>query len=333
MVPDLSGRSFVKVVDFEPAELSYLIERAAVLKAEKAAGIEKPVLSGKNIALIFEKTSTRTRAAFEVASYDQGAHVTYLDPSGSQMGHKESTADTARVLGRMYDAIEYRGSAQANVETLAEYAGVPVYNGLTNEWHPTQMLADFLTMDEHTDKPLRETTFAFLGDGRYNMGRSLIVMGALMGCDVRMVGPAKYAPPADVIAMAEGIATQTGARITITEDAEAGVAGADFVHADVWVSMGEPKDVWHSRVEELRAYQVNAELLAATGNNEARFMHCLPAFHDTNTTVGGEIMTETDMSDGLEVAHEVFESDASIVFDQAENRMHTIKAVLVETLT
>jgi ornithine carbamoyltransferase len=332
MMPDLSGRSFVKVVDFEPAELSYLIERAAVLKAEKAAGLEEPALVGKNIALIFEKTSTRTRAAFEVAAYDQGAHVTYLDPSGSQMGHKESTADTARVLGRMYDAIEYRGSAQENVEILADYAGVPVYNGLTNEWHPTQMLADFLTMDEHTDKPLRETTFAFLGDGRYNMGRSLLVMGALMGCDVRMVGPAAYAPPGDVVAMAEGIATQTGARILITEDAEAGVTGADFIHADVWVSMGEPKDVWHSRVAELTPYQVNAGLLAATGNGSTRFMHCLPAFHDANTIVGAEIMGETEMSDGLEVTHDVFESDASIVFDQAENRMHTIKAVLVETL-
>lgn len=332
MTPDLSGRSFLKVIDYEPFELRHLLDRAAALKADKAAGTERAMLSGKNIALIFEKTSTRTRAAFEVAAFDQGAHVTYLDPSGSQMGHKESTADTARVLGRMYDAIEYRGSAQSNVETLAEYAGVPVYNGLTNEWHPTQMLADFLTMDEHAGKPLHETTFAFLGDGRYNMGRSLLVMGALMGCDVRMIGPVDLAPPADVIAMAEGIATQTGARITITDDAQAGVADADFVHTDVWVSMGEPKDVWRSRVEELRAYQVNAELMAATGNNAALFMHCLPAFHDANTALGGEIMGETAMPDGLEVTHDVFESEASIVFDQAENRMHTIKAVLVETL-
>ena len=332
MRPDLSGRSFLKVIDYEPAELRHLLDVSAELKAAKASGAETRRLSGNNIALIFEKTSTRTRAAFEVAAYDQGAHVTYLDPSGSQMGHKESTADTARVLGRMYDAIEYRGSAQANVETLAEYAGVPVYNGLTNEWHPTQMLADFLTMDEHSAKPLRETTFAFLGDGRYNMGRSLLVMGALMGCDVRMIGPDDLAPPADVIAIAEGIATQTGARITITDDATAGVAGADFVHTDVWVSMGEPKDVWRSRVEELRAYQINTDLMAATGNDDAKFMHCLPAFHDANTTVGGEIMAETDMPDGLEVTHDVFESKASIVFDQAENRMHTIKAVLVETL-
>ncbi len=333
MRPDLFGRSFLKVIDYEPAELRHLLDVSAELKAAKASGGETHRLGGKNIALIFEKTSTRTRAAFEVAAYDQGAHVTYLDPSGSQMGHKESTADTARVLGRMYDAIEYRGSAQSNVETLAEYAGVPVYNGLTNEWHPTQMLADFLTMDEHSDKPLRETTFAFLGDGRYNMGRSLLVMGALMGCDVRMIGPADLAPPAEVIAIAEGIATQTGARITITDDAEAGVQGADFLHTDVWVSMGEPKDVWRSRVEELRAYQVNAGLIAATGNVDAMFMHCLPAFHDENTSVGGEIMAATDMPDGLEVTHDVFESEASIVFDQAENRMHTIKAVLVETLS
>lgn len=333
MKPDLSGRSFVKVIDYEPAELRHLLDVSVELKAAKAAGTENRMLSGKNIALIFEKTSTRTRAAFEVASYDQGAHVTYLDPSGSQMGHEESTADTARVLGRMYDAIEYRGSGQEHVETLAQYAGVPVYNGLTNEWHPTQMLADFLTMDESSDKPLRETTFAFLGDGRFNMGRSLLVMGALMGCDVRMVGPADLAPPVDVIAMAEGIATQTGARITITEDPETGVAGADFVHTDVWVSMGEPKDVWRSRVEELQAYQINAELMASTGNDGAKFMHCLPAFHDSNTTVGGEIMVATDMPDGLEVTEDVFESEASIVFDQAENRMHTIKAVMVETLT
>ncbi len=332
MTPDLSGRSFLKVIDYEPAELRHLLDVSAELKAAKASGDETRKLAGKNIALIFEKTSTRTRAAFEVAAYDQGAHVTYLDPSGSQMGHKESTADTARVLGRMYDAIEYRGSAQSNVEILAEFAGVPVYNGLTNEWHPTQMLADFLTMDEHAGKPLEETTFAFLGDARYNMGRSLLVMGALMGCDVRMIGPADLAPPGDVISIAEGIATRTGAKITITDDAEAGVQDADFIHTDVWVSMGEPKDVWRSRVEELRDYQINAELMAATGNDDVLFMHCLPAFHDANTTVGGEIMETTGMPDGLEVTHDVFESEASIVFDQAENRMHTIKAVLVETL-
>ncbi len=332
MQPDLSGRSFLKVIDYEPAELRHLLDRSALLKKAKASGIESQHLSGKNIALLFEKTSTRTRAAFEVAAYDQGAHVTYLDPSGSQMGHKESIADTARVLGRYYDAIEYRGAAHDNIEVLARHAGVPVYNGLTDEWHPTQMLADFLTMDEHLNKPLHETTFAFVGDGRFNMGRSLLVMGALMGCDTRMVGPAAYAPPADVIAMAEGIATQTGARITITDDPEAGVAGADFVHTDVWVSMGEPKDVWRSRVEELKAYQVNADLMAATGSDDAKFMHCLPAFHDMNTVVGADIMETTDMAKGLEVTEEIFESPASIVFDQAENRMHTIKALMVETL-
>ncbi len=332
MQPDLSGRSFLKVIDYEPAELRHLLDRSALLKKAKASGIEAQHLSGRNIALLFEKTSTRTRAAFEVAAYDQGAHVTYLDPSGSQMGHKESIADTARVLGRYYDAIEYRGAAHDNVEILARHAGVPVYNGLTDDWHPTQMLADFLTMDEHTPKPLRETTFAFVGDGRFNMGRSLLVMGALMGCDVRMVGPLHYAPPADVITIAEGIATQTGARITITDDPAAGVEGADFVHTDVWVSMGEPKDVWRSRVEELSAYQVNADLMAATGIEDAKFMHCLPAFHDTNTVVGADIMDATGMPKGLEVTEEVFESPRSIVFDQAENRMHTIKALMVETL-
>ncbi len=320
------------MLDYEPEELRHLLDRAAALKAEKYSGSEVRRLEGRNVALIFEKTSTRTRAAFEVASFDQGAHVTYLDPSGSQMGHKESAADTGRVLGRMYDAIQYRGSKQTIVEELAAYAGVPVYNGLTNEWHPTQMLADFLTMDEHVAKPLHETAFAFVGDGRFNMGRSLLVMGALMGCDVRMVGPAAYAPPGDVIAIAEGIAAQTGARITITDDAIEGVRGADFVHTDVWVSMGEAKDVWLSRVEDLASFQVNAELMAATGETDAKFMHCLPAFHDANTTVGREIMEVTGMSDGLEVTHEVFESSASIVFDQAENRMHTIKALMVETL-
>ena len=333
MVPNLSGRSFLKVVDYEPAELRFLLDRSAALKADKIAGQEERLLTGKNIALIFEKTSTRTRAAFEVAAFDQGAHITYFDPAGSQMGHKESIADTARVLGRMYDAIQYRGSAQDNVETLAEFAGVPVYNGLTNEWHPTQMLADFLTMEEHTEKPLHETTFAFLGDGRYNMGRSLLVMGALMGCDVRIVGPTDLAPPEDVISLAEGIATETGAQITITDDPIAGVAGADFVHTDVWVSMGEPKEVWMSRVEQLTDYQVNASLIAATGVEDTKFLHCLPAFHNTNTTIGGDIIAETNMPDGLEVTHEVFESEASIVFDQAENRMHTVKAILVESLT
>ncbi len=328
-----TGRSFVKVIDYEPSELRELLTLAAELKAAKRQGTEERALDGKNIALIFEKTSTRTRAAFEVASYDQGAHVTYLDPSGSQMGHKESTADTARVLGRMYDAIEYRGSDQVAVEILADKSGVPVYNGLTNEWHPTQMLADFLTMDEHFDGDMSDVSFAFVGDGRFNMGRSLLVMGALMGCDVRMVGPASLHPPTDVVETARSIAEKTGATITLTEDAAKGVAGVDFVHTDVWVSMGESKDVWTSRVDLLRGYQINESMLAASGKAEVKFMHCLPAFHDAGTTVGGEMMAHTDMPDGLEVTHDVFESDASIVFDQAENRMHTIKAILVATLT
>ena len=327
-----SGSSFVKVVDHDPGDLLDLIDLAASLKRAKREGTESAALTGRNIALIFEKTSTRTRAAFEVAAFDQGAHVTYLDPSGSQMGHKESIADTARVLGRMYDAIEYRGSAQANVEALAAHAGVPVYNGLTDEWHPTQMLADFLTMQEYGQRSFGEISFAFVGDCRFNMGRSLLVMGALMGCDVRMVGPRPLQPPQDVIELAQSIAESTGARLTFTDDPFAGVEGVDFVHTDVWVSMGESKDVWRSRVDDLRAYQVNAGLMAATGNPMARFMHCLPAFHDANTGVGAEIMAATGMTDGIEVTDEVFESEASIVFDQAENRMHTIKALMVATL-
>ncbi|MGI9584759.1 MAG: ornithine carbamoyltransferase [Acidimicrobiia bacterium] len=328
-----SGRSFLKVIDHTPDELTYLLDLSVDLKAAKNAGEEVQQLGGKNIALIFEKTSTRTRAAFEVASFDQGAHVTYFDPSGSQIGHKESIADTARVLGRMYDAIEYRGSAQENVRSLADHAGVPVYNGLTDEWHPTQMLADFLTMREHTTKPLSDVSFAFVGDGRFNMGRSLLAMGALMGCDVRMVGPSDMAPPADVVAIAREIAADTGATVTITDDAEEGVSGTDFIHTDVWVSMGEPKDVWAQRVDDLRAYQVNADLMAASGNDDVKLMHCLPAFHDMNTAVGSEVMEHTGMTKGLEVTEEVFESRASIVFDQAENRMHTIKALMVATLT
>jgi ornithine carbamoyltransferase len=329
---NLRHRSFVKEIDFSPAELRYLLKLAADLKAAKYAGTEQPRLAGKNVALIFEKTSTRTRCAFEVAAFDQGAHVTYLDPSGSQMGHKESTEDTARVLGRYYDAIEYRGRSQATVETLAAYAGVPVYNGLTDEWHPTQVLADFLTMGEHSGKEYRELSFAFVGDQRFNMGRSLLVMGALMGSDVRMVGPRELAPPAEVVEIAQAIARDTGARITVGDDAAKGVEGVDFIHTDVWVSMGEAKDVWQDRVALLRDYQVNTALLAQSGNPDVRFMHCLPAFHDAGTTVGGEVMAATDMPDGLEVSHEVFESPASVVFDQAENRMHTIKAVMVATL-
>jgi ornithine carbamoyltransferase len=332
MAFNLRNRSFLKEIDFEPRELRFLLQLAGALKIAKYAGTEARRLAGKEIALIFEKTSTRTRSAFEVASYDQGAHVTYLDPSGSQMGHKESAADTARVLGRMYDAIEYRGDKQAEVETLAEYAGVPVYNGLTDEWHPTQMLADFLTMHEASHKPYDALAYAFVGDCRFNMGRSLLVMGALMGSDVRLGGPAELAPPKDVVDLAHQIAGRTGAQITITDDADQAVAGVDFIHTDVWVSMGEPKDVWTERVTLLKPYQVSTALMTAAGNPRVKFMHCLPAFHDPSTTVGREMMEHTGMTSGLEVTGEVFESAASIVFDQAENRLHTIKAILVATL-
>jgi ornithine carbamoyltransferase len=329
---NLRNRNFLKEIDFEPIELRFLLELSQALKVAKYAGTEVPRLEGKQVALIFEKTSTRTRAAFEVACHDQGAHVTYLDPSGSQLGHKESIADTAAVLGRMFDAIEFRGSAQDDIEELARHAGVPVYNGLTNEWHPTQMLADFLTMLEWSRKAHDELTYAFIGDCRYNMGRSLLVMGALMGSDVRIIGPAQLKPPDDVVAIANEIAGRTGAKITITDDPFGGVSGVDFIHTDVWVSMGESHDVWNDRVKELTPYQVNAKLLDATGNPKVRFMHCLPAFHDTNTAVGAEIMEATGMTAGLEVTDEVFQSPASIVFHQAENRLHTIKAILVATL-
>jgi len=329
---NLYNRSFLKEIDFTPQEMRFLLSLAGDLKRAKYSGYESRRLEGREIALIFEKTSTRTRAGFEVAAHDQGATVTYLDPSGSQLGHKESIADTARVLGRMYDALEFRGNAQAEVEELARYAGVPVYNGLTNEWHPTQMLADFLTMHEATHKPYEDITYAFMGDCRFNMGRSLLVMGALMGADVRMCSPAALHPPSDVVAIARDLAASTGARLTITEDPAEAVAAADFIHTDVWVSMGESKDIWLERVELLRPYQVNSSLMKKTGKPGTRFMHCLPAFHDTNTVVGSEIMSETNMPEGLEVTNEVFESPASIVFDQAENRLHTIKAILVATL-
>jgi ornithine carbamoyltransferase len=332
MAFNLRNRSFLKEIDFEPRELRFLLDLSGALKQAKYAGTEVKRLEGKELALIFEKTSTRTRAGFEVAASDQGANVTYLDPSGSQMGHKESIADTARVLGRMYDAIEYRGANQADVETLSEYAGVPVYNGLTAEWHPTQMLADFLTMHEASGKPYDALTYAFVGDCRFNMGRSLLVMGALMGSDVRLAGPKALHPPKDVVDIANDVAAKTGARITITEDEGAAVDGADFVHTDVWVSMGEPKDVWTERVTLLKPYQVNRALLERSGNPKIKFMHCLPAFHDPNTTVGREMMEHTGMNEGLEVTGDVFESAASIVFDQAENRLHTIKAILVATL-
>jgi ornithine carbamoyltransferase len=329
---NLRNRSFLKEIDFTPAELRFLLRLAEALKLAKYAGTETHKLAGKEIALIFAKTSTRTRSAFEVAAYDQGAHVTYLDPSGSQLGHKESVADTAAVLGRMYDAIEFRGNRQADVEELAAHAGVPVYNGLTDEWHPTQMLADFLTMHEASHKPYDQLAYAFTGDCRFNMGRSLLVMGALMGADVRLAGPAELHPPKDVTDLARDIAARTGARITITEDPREAVAGADFIHTDVWVSMGEAKDVWADRVKLLAPYQVNTALMAAAGHPAVKFMHCLPAYHDTHTVVGAEIMEHTGMTGGLEVTGEVFASPASIVFDQAENRLHTIKAILLATL-
>jgi ornithine carbamoyltransferase len=331
MLNNLSGRNFLKELDFNPGQWRHLLSLSAALKADKAAGKERQHLSGKNIALIFEKTSTRTRAAFEVAAYDQGAHVTYLDPAGSQIGHKESIKDTARVLGRMYDGIQYRGSAQDLVETLGEHAGVPVWNGLTDQWHPTQSLCDMLTMRQACPKPDGEIAFAFCGDAHNNVGNSLLVAGALLGMDVRMVAPPELWNSAEVIAAAAAIAKTTGARITHTQDVQAGVAGVDFVHTDVWVSMGEPKETWTQRIELLHPYQVNADLMKLTGNPEVRFMHCLPAYHDRHTTLGEEIFQASGL-DGLEVTDEVFQSAASIVFDQAENRMHTIKAVLVATL-
>jgi len=329
---NLRNRSFLKEIDFEPRELRFLLQLSEALKMAKYAGTEVKGLEGKEIALIFEKTSTRTRSAFEVGAFDQGAHVTYLDPSGSQLGHKESIADTAAVLGRMYDAIEYRGNRQADVEELAKHAGVPVYNGLTDEWHPTQMLADFLTMHESSHKPYDTIAYAFVGDCRFNMGRSLLIMGALMGSDVRLAGPAELHPPKDVLDLAHQVADQTGARITVTEDPAQAVHGVDFIHTDVWVSMGEPKDVWAERVRVLKPYQVNTALMRASGNPKVKFMHCLPAFHDPNTTVGRDVMEHTGSTDGLEVTGEVFGSPASIVFDQAENRLHTIKAIMVATL-
>jgi ornithine carbamoyltransferase len=328
----LSGRDFLKEADFTPLELDELLRLAAQLKAERRAHAERQRLAGKQIALIFEKTSTRTRVSFEVAIRDQGGHATVLDPASSQIGHKESPADTARVLARMFDAIEYRGASQSTVEELARFADVPVYNGLTDEWHPTQMLADFLTMREQAADASAPLSYAYLGDARYNMGNSLLVMGALMGSDVRIVAPKALWPSADVRELAAGLALQTGARITLTEDPDEGLAGADFVHTDVWVSMGEPKEVWAERVTLLRPYRVDVDMMARAAAG-ARFMHCLPAFHDQKTVIGRTIAADFGLPDGAEVSNEVFESPASIVFDQAENRMHTIKAVLVATLT
>ncbi|MCH8812722.1 MAG: ornithine carbamoyltransferase [Gemmatimonadetes bacterium] len=332
MSVDLGQRSFLKLDDFTPEEIRYLLDLAAELKIEKAEGRERPRLAGKNIALIFEKTSTRTRCAFEVASYDQGGRVTYLGPSsGSQIGHKESIKDTARVLGRMYDGIQYRGFGQKIVEELGEFSGVPVWNGLTDEFHPTQVLADLLTMEEHSSTPLSEISFCYLGDAGNNVGNSLMVGGAKMGMDVRLAAPKVCWPEANLVARCREILESTGGTLTLTESVEEGVQGVDFLYTDVWVSMGEPESKWAERIDLLRAYQVNSDVLAMTGDPPAKFLHCLPAFHDRNTQVG-EDMFEKFGLDSMEVTDEVFESEHSIVFDQAENRMHTIKAVMVATL-
>ncbi|WP_328379039.1 ornithine carbamoyltransferase [Streptomyces sp. NBC_00440] len=332
MAIDLAGRHFLKELDFTAEEFRALVELAAELKAAKKSGTEVQRLRGRNIALIFEKTSTRTRCAFEVAAADQGASTTYLDPSGSQIGHKESFKDTARVLGRMFDAIEYRGDSQPQVEELAEHAGVPVYNGLTDDWHPTQMLADVLTMTEHTDKPLEQIVFAYLGDARFNMGNSYLITGALLGLDVRIAAPRAYWPADDVVAQARKLAAASGGTVTLTEDITEAVRGCDFVVTDVWVSMGEPKEVWAERITALAPYAVTMDVLRATGNPGVKFLHCLPAFHDLGTRVGREIHAQFGLCE-LEVTDEVFESEHSVVFDEAENRMHTIKAVLVATLS
>ncbi len=331
MALDLSGRHFLKELDFTAEEFRGLVDLAAELKAAKKAGAEVQRLRGRNIALIFEKTSTRTRCAFEVAAADQGASTTYLDPSGSQMGHKESVRDTARVLGRMFDGIEYRGDSQATVDELAAFAGVPVYNGLTDDWHPTQMLADVLTMTEHSAKPLERISFAYLGDARFNMGNSYLVTGALLGMDVRIVAPRAYWPAEEVVAAANELADKSGATLTLTESVLDGVRGVDFVVTDVWVSMGEPKEVWDERIAALSPYAVTMDVLRDTGNPDVKFMHCLPAYHDLGTKVAREIHERYGLTE-LEVTDEVFESAHSVVFDEAENRLHTIKAVLVATL-
>ena len=330
-VIDLKGRSLLKLADFSPDEIRYLIDLAAELKAAKKEGREEKKLVGREIALIFEKDSTRTRCAFEVAAYDQGAHVTFIGPSGSHMGHKETVKDTARVLGRMYDAIEYRGFAQTTAEELARWAGVPVYNGLTDEWHPTQLLADFLTFREHIPKPLEDVVFCYLGDARFNMADSYLIGAAKLGMDVRIASPRSLWPRQEIVDLAQTFAEQSGAHINIAEDVEESVKGADVLLTDVWVSMGESAEVWKERIELLLPYQINARTMALTGNPNVKFMHCLPAFHNTDTSVGKDLYEKYSL-DALEVTDEVFESPASIVFDEAENRMHTIKAVLVATL-
>jgi ornithine carbamoyltransferase len=327
------NRDLLSLVHHSERDLHYLLDLARDLKRAKYTGVEQQRLRGKNIALIFEKTSTRTRCAFEVAAYDEGAHVTYIDPTSSQIGHKESMKDTARVLGRMYDAIEYRGSSQQNVETLAEYAGVPVFNGLTDEFHPTQMLADVLTMAEHADKPLHQISYAFVGDGRNNVANSLLLVGAKLGMDVRIGAPRELWPDDEYVMLCRRFAAESGARVTITDDPVEAVTGVDFVHTDVWVSMGEPVETWGERVDLLLPFQVNRELMAATGNPRARFMHCLPALHNAETVVGARVAEQYPLlKDGIEVTEDVFESPANIAFEQAENRMHTIKALLVAAL-
>jgi ornithine carbamoyltransferase len=330
-VTALKGRHFLKLSDFTPEELEYLLDLSAELKAAKRDGREEQTLAGKEIALIFEKDSTRTRCAFEVAAYDQGAHVTFIGPSGSHMGSKETVKDTARVLGRMYDAIEYRGFGQRTAEELAEWAGVPVYNGLTDEWHPTQILADFLTIREQVAKPLSEVSFCYLGDARFNMANTYLVGGAKVGMDVRIAAPEPLWPEGSYVQLARDVAEETGASITITEDVAEGVRGCDVLATDVWVSMGEPKEAWGERIELLLPYQVNAKTMELAGNPDVKFMHCLPAFHNADSTVGKEIFDAHGL-EALEVTEEVFESAASIVWDEAENRMHTIKAVMVATL-
>lgn len=329
---NLRQRHFLRLMDFTPTEIQFLLDLAAELKKAKYAGTEQPRLKGKNIALVFEKTSTRTRSAFEVSAFDQGANVSYIGPSGSQIGHKESMKDTARVLGRMYDAIQYRGYGQELVETLANYSGVPVWNGLTDEFHPTQILADFLTMLEHgKGKRLDQMKLAYLGDARNNMGNSFVEGAALMGLDLRLVGPKQFFPEQKLLDEVAEMAKQTGANITCTEDVETGVKDVDFIYTDIWVSMGEPENAWAERIELMKPYQVNAKLMALTGNPNVKFMHCLPSFHDENTVIGKKMAEKYGMN-GLEVTDEVFESEASIVFDEAENRMHTIKAIMVATL-
>ena len=330
-VVDLRGKHFLKLADFSPEEITYLIDLAAELKEAKKEGREEQKLVGKQIALIFEKDSTRTRCAFEAAAYDQGAHVTFIGPGGSHMGHKETVKDTARVLGRMYDAIEYRGFGQDIAEELARWAEVPIYNGLTDEWHPTQILGDFLTFKEHVPKPLNEVVFCYLGDARFNMANSYLIGGTKLGMDIRLASPKSLWPRDEIVGLARSIANETGAQITITEDVVEAVSGCDVLLTDVWVSMGEADEVWAERIELLKPYQVSAETMALTGNSDVKFMHCLPAFHNAETQVGQEIFEKFGM-DSLEVTEEVFESPASLVFDEAENRLHTVKAVMVATL-